>query len=136
MPPEHDLPRRSFVDPTLVRLAIDDGTYRVYLSAGDDSEPDAFSIHLQEPTGGSGAGHPRWVLRTHGVSVMTTGRGGDPDRVVCGAASDLVERVTVNRADALLRNNAYLAVISESLESIEITTPDGTRLVPVHPRMR
>jgi hypothetical protein len=119
---------------TTVRLAIDDGQHRLYLAAGID--PDNFTVILHEPMGGGGSGHPRWVLSAKGASLMSSGSVGDGERIVCGAVSDQVEHVRVNGADALLRNNAYLAVISSPLESIEVTTPDGMRSLELHPRTR
>ena len=69
----------------------------------------------------------RAVLRTNGATIQTQSSSREPGVVVCGAVSDHVSAVRVDGVEAILRNNAYLAVVSSAPESIVVRTPDGER---------
>ncbi len=123
-----------FFDPGTVRLAINENGRRIYVAQGAPEHADDVCVFLETTFGGAGSFHPRSVLRK-GATVMTSSSSQEPGVVVCGVVPDHVSAVSVDGVEAILRSNAYLAVVSSHPESIAVTTPDGERRVDV-PNLR
>ena len=124
-----------FVDPSTVRLALDDKERRIYVAPDSRADADTVYVLLEGPLGGGAAGHPRSVLRTHGATIMMQSSSHEQGFVVCGLVPDHVSTVTVAGVEAILKNNAYLAAVSSRPESIVLMTPTGERRVNVPGRL-
>ncbi len=121
--------RPPFFDAETVRLAINENGRQIYLAQGAPEHADDVCVFVEGPNGGAGSFHPRSVLRTKGATIQTSSSSLEAGVVVCGAVSDRVSAVSVDGVEAILRNNAYLAVVSSHPASIVVTTPDGERRV-------
>lgn len=122
--------RPPFLDPSTVRLALNERGIRIYVAL-DANQPDGICVFIEAPSWAGSSGHPRSVLRTYGATISTHHSSHQPGVVVCGVVPDLVSAVVVDGVEATLRNNAYLAVLSSYPESIVVRTPDGERRVNV-----
>lgn len=124
-----------FVDPSTLRLALDDKERQIYVAPDSRADADTVYVFLEGPGGGGAAGHPRSVLRTNGATIMMQGSSREQGLVVCGVVPDHVSAVTVGGVEAILTNNAYLADVSSRPESIELMTATGKRRVNVPGRL-
>jgi hypothetical protein len=124
--------RPPFFEPTTVRLAINEAGRRIFVARGAASEhADDICVLVDGPSGGGGSRHPRSALRATGVTISWEISSSEPGVVVYGAVADHVSAVSVDGVDAIVRNNAYLAVVASAAESIVVTTPDGERRVDI-----
>jgi hypothetical protein len=120
---------RSDVDMATVRLALRHELGRIYLAPDPRPDLDGVLIFIVKASrGAGGAGFLRSVFKNHGTSVCLTSGMNQPE-IVYGALPDDVVAVRVGDSEAVLGDNAFIAIVPPGAESIVLEKSDGERRV-------
>lgn len=114
------------LDPTSIRRALVVDDLRIYIGRGFDEE-DLFQMYFDAHGGGS-AGGPRSTLATHGARVGWSTN--DHRCVAWGIVPDPVLAVRVGDVEAVVANNAFMAVVRAPGEDVVLTSADREHVVP------